>query len=686
MRPPIFLILLASLVGGNIASGQTVSANSPRVVGAFTTYGNHIGESGIVASTEPGLHELFLDGLSEGSFWHAIRYEASGGTYVQTYSSPFYSSDIRHLAVADVHPAPGDEIIVVLQNGDIFLYHQSTKVLLISFATGVDQVTAFGHYDLDGDGTHEVALIGSGGLSIYTSTGALYGNYPSLLGSDLAIGQMDADPSPEVAVTNGSVLDVASGVVQSTWSLGFGFELELTDFDNDGMEELIIAEAGNYIWAFDVDIELPKWSLAVEQIDTIAIGDSDLDGVDELILGEKSWGDVISYDLTTQAQNWKIDNPEFGITSLLVADVDNDGAAEVVWGSGANSTGPDFLHVGNPATETIEWVSLDYFGPFTDPLLGDVDGDGIAEVVFASLQADAGFIAHSGRIVVLDQANNVPFVSPDSQRGDEIHNLRLIDVDGDGDQEILVAWGTPNDGLIEIYDFSLGGIFTKIWDSNVFIDGAPFYSVDACDLDGDGTIEIIGGGGSVATNTDGTFVYVYDFASGNQKWHTVHMGALWDHVTEIDHGDFDGDGQLEIAAMLENGSVYIFANDSTLEAIISGNFHSMRLGSIDGRQRQGLLLGNKHGAIKAYRWNGASYQTEAIVSLASDPIDGFTLLNSSRVLASIAGKLNLFRLPTALPMWQSDFFGSRFGSRVFQLNNDDYMTGGFNGVYTFGIR
>src|SRR4029453_10823129 len=102
----------------------------------------------------------------------------------------------------------------------------------------------------------------------------------------------------------------------------------------------------------------------------------------------------------TKALKWQIANPEHGVTAIAVGDATGDGRLEVLWGAGATSSGPDYLYAADPSTQAILWQNADLVGPFIGPEVGDVDGDGEPEILFAASQSNAAYA--SGRILVLD--------------------------------------------------------------------------------------------------------------------------------------------------------------------------------------------------------------------------------------------------------------------------------------------
>jgi hypothetical protein len=681
MRIPFFSYgFLAALCTAQAALAQANHPDAPKVVGALSNFGVFNGDSGILASTEPGLNEFFASCITDSSFWYAHRYDAQSGTYVQTYASPLYTSEIRFMDLADLHPSPGEELMVLQDNGLLSMFRQSTKVELLTVDIGVESITAYAQADVDQDGVNEFALIASTGLHIFEADGSQFAHYPTLFGEDLVIGQMDGDPGLELAVTDGSILDLATGTIQCSWHQGFGFDMELSDWDGDGIEEMVVAEKFDWIWAFDADTCTQLWGLPIFDTDVLKIADVDQDGVEELIVGEGQHGDILAFELSTQTLLWNIENPGHGVNSILCADVNQDGIDEIVWATDAKPG----LMVGDFITQSVSWEANDFEGRMLGPLLGDVDGDGVDEIISSSTRSRQ---SSEGRIVVWDADTLTASISGKSRWMDRTAGIQLFDIDGDNDMEIVIGGNDSRyGGVIEIFDYTPSGEFIPLWRNNNGPDHVYFYCVEVVDLDQDGTLEVVGAG-TATVGADRSRVYVYDYASGDEKWRSQKVNnALHDWISKMAIYDFDGDGQLEIAAMMDLDDVFIFGNDSVLEHTIDGRFTSMGAAPYVPGLRRPLLLGDKWGDVTAYQWNGAGYQSIANLHLASDRIDGFTMLGGSRMVASIVGTLNLYDYKDNEFEFESEAYGDFFGSSVVPLSNGDFVTAGEHGLFIFGKR
>jgi hypothetical protein len=102
----------------------------------YAVFGADIGGSNIIIGPIPpggGTPEIVFDSYSYGTFWQSNRYNPSTGNYDQVFVSPSYNTDpysyvsIRGLELAKVTDASDRQIVVMLDDGRIYLYDFATK-------------------------------------------------------------------------------------------------------------------------------------------------------------------------------------------------------------------------------------------------------------------------------------------------------------------------------------------------------------------------------------------------------------------------------------------------------------------------------------------------------------------------------------------------------------------------------
>lgn len=657
-----------SIQNTSIRATQSIPESSPNATTAavdaiadwkYFIFGTGIGDSNISVSTVDGTPEIVTGGGGYGfglnRYWFLLRHNPLTDEYDQSFVSPVTVEGvfIKRIISGDFIAGGSPEILVATNTGMIELWDQTTRTRIGSIQSNASSLTGMYAADIDNDNGVEIIVCTSSSLHVYDMQGVLEWQLSGIGGNEVIAAQMDADPALEIATTDGNVVDGISHAIQWTWPDGFGIDLEAGDIDGDGYDELIAAESWGFVWAFDVDTQMPKWSIPIFDIGAISLGDVDGDGVLELIVGEDQWGGQIAFDTVTLQQEWEIDNPEHGTTDVTFGDVDGDGVKEIIWGAGHSSTGPDYLFVGDWATQTRAWSSIDLVGPFRGTAKGDVDGDGIPEIVTITNESDSGYGA--GRILVFDiQTRGLQAVSQEVSDGlgwSGTHEIKLRNVDADPEFEMLVSSSTTYDGTIEIYDYDGASTFTRIWQIASSLPDGAFRSSEIIDVDGDGTLEVVGGAEQ--------FVYVYDFDTGLEEWHSMFIAS---YINKIAIANTDADNSLEILALGSDGDLYIFDGASKdLEAIIFANGATLQTYEI-ATKPDFILVGDTTGTLTCYHYDTTSYNPLDSVALATGALDGFTINPRGFILSGSGGQMSLHSDWGAEPLWTSESYGSIFAT------------------------
>lgn len=218
-------------------------------------------------------------------------------------------------------------------------------------------------------------------------------------------------------LNSGSVVLAPDSPITPTWSTvvsniftdyGSYSAPTLVDLDGDGLLDIMFGEyANSNIYAFrnTGTATAPTWSLqsswnltysfSSSYVNPVA-GDFDGDGDYDLLVGLSNgqlWGfeNTNNTSSPTWTRNTDFDGPDmstFGnqaVASPAVADLDNDGDLDLVVGvqngflyafENSSATNPDWSTTA-PAT----WVTGDDVGAFSSPALGDLNGDGLYDLI-----------------------------------------------------------------------------------------------------------------------------------------------------------------------------------------------------------------------------------------------------------------------------------------------------------------
>jgi hypothetical protein len=658
------------------STSPLANSSAPELVWNYAAFGNRLGESNIIAARNGAQLEIYLGGstLTFGSnnYWYTLRYDASTQEYQQIYASPLMPN-IRRIEVGNVTGDSADEIIVLREFGQVHVYNQATKQQIRTIAVPSNGLAGLAIADLDGNGVKEI-IISTHSFSsdpprlfVYSGDGALKWDLAGVGGWDADAGQMDTDPAIEIAVSGGKVVDGTTRTVQWSWPNVDGHILEAVDIDGDNMKEVITTGYSTYVKVYDVDSQTLKWSLPNEgNTGGFQVADIDGDSVQELIIGNAQWGDIKAYDTQTRLVEWTVPNTEHSVQDIAVGDFDADGANELMWATGGGNTGPDFLHVVNWQTKQLEWRSIHLDGPFVSPQIGDLDDDGVNELVVVSRESNSGY--GSGRILVFDaltrrlRAISNEVVGGTSWTG--VRDLKLRDMDSDGQLEILITADRYYDGALEIYRFNPAGSLSVIWSTTTnTIDEGSINAAEAVDLDNDGDVEIIAADSSIHTSDFVMQVHVYDYATGVEEWRSPEIPG--GGFSSLEVANIDQDSAKEIIGLHSYRGVYIIDGTSRLiEATLPGEFTDMGIHRINNALQ--IALSNEDGELLFYRYSSGTFSQTYRNRLTTRPIGAFTIDSENRIWVSNGGDLDQFNFAGRRNRTISGY-GEAFGRRVVSL-------------------
>jgi hypothetical protein len=277
--------------------------------------------------------------------------------------------------------------------------------------------------DCDSDETYEIiAGDGEGVVYIYDGLSKKLEWQSESFGRDahgIAVGNVDDDPNNEIVIGTGYKTDKPWGMVY------------ILDGKTHEQEGSIWVEGSRHRG--------------------IAIEDVDSDDTNEIIFGSGlSLGEtpgegyiyIYSFQDGNFTQEWKSEDLDGDVIGLVTSDIEGDGTKEIIAGNGYRyNQGYCFIFEyvgtvsdegrGDPPIYKQVWMSED-IGPKAYGLdVGDIDGDGIVEIVVGN---------QPGYIWIFDASTHqVEWKS--SLLGTDILGIELEDIDLDGDIEIIASQG-----------------------------------------------------------------------------------------------------------------------------------------------------------------------------------------------------------------------------------------------------
>ncbi len=203
----------------------------------------------------------------------------------------------------------------------------------------------------------------------------------------------------------------------------------------------------------------------------------------------------------------------------------------------------------------------------SSPAVGDINGDGIAEVVFGCNDCRIyALCANNGTLLWKYTTRDVVDCSP-----------ALADLKGDGKLETVMG---SEDGKL----YAINGDGSLFWSLRIGWGGGALMSTAAVtDINGDGRPEIV-----IRTESDDT--YAFNASDGSTLWD--YMSPVNSHsfsgsiIAGPSAADLDGDGHMEVLAIdSPNGMSCVNGSDGTVkwQQVFNGNILTTpAIGDIDG--------------------------------------------------------------------------------------------------------
>lgn len=338
---------------------------------------------------------------------------------------------------------------------------------------------AFG--DIDGDGQEEIVCVSTFG----SSQGRIYAykkNGTSLAGFPITHGYSARTPV-------------------------------LADLNNDGKMEIIVNKrlsgAGEvYVYKGDATIYI-GWPKPINHVpaSSSAVGDITGDGIPEIIA--ESYTSLYAWD---RDGNLLAGFPfvlpgdyKNSYSSPVLADVNNDNAREIIFGSQSQS-GPGCVHIiKNDGTVYPNWPKITDNWVYTPPAVGLINGDNILDIAVGD-QVLSG--TPVDKLYCWDVNGNSLTGFPVGPLNAINSQILIGDIDNDNNMELIIDDNTGDAGKYLAYNHD----GTPVTGWPITFTGGSMFNVPALtDIDRNGILDIIGSGQLGFT---GASIYVYLWNTG----------------------------------------------------------------------------------------------------------------------------------------------------------------------------
>ncbi len=300
---------------------------------------------------------------------------------------------------------------------------------------------------------------------------------------------------------------------------------KLADMDGDGDLDLVVSSDNHSGGSKQADIyvyENPgagavtgSWNfhrvtpttLELHHINDMEIDDMDGDGNNDIVVRSLSPNQVhVFFQNSIASYAHKIIDTNISASEgLSVGQLDSDGLPDITF------TGHWLKSPNNPRTQNYILLNIDSNykdeNQNTKEAVGDIDGDGLNDVIIAPAEAFRG-----GGNASLAWYKNPGTTSADDWQKNTIvaltnntHTVKLGDLDNDGDLDVVtgIPWSNSvSSRSVRAYYNNGSGVFSA---AQIVEDGKGLYSGVVYDIEGDGDLDIIGQ--NVYANSSKPYVY-----------------------------------------------------------------------------------------------------------------------------------------------------------------------------------
>lgn len=346
----------------------------------------------------------------------------------------------------------------------------------------------------------------------------------------IAVGDIDGDSFPDVVIANeGTELNLAYfGDGNGTFSAPINISsihqettdaIDLADVDQDGDLDVVI---GNrlvsepnrlYTWdapnnRFDFRSTRLNDALFTRMTSDVRFADINQDGDPDVVVANRNAQNVVFFGSGTPGEfsfpdtDPLQDSATSDSSSVAVGNLTEDDCPDLVVGNRRNVRNDLYLNAGDCSGYALR-RDLSPDADYTDWIeIADINNDGNNDVITANRLQRNKYLLGNGTSANPFQPSKA--ISPDA---DYTRDIRAVDVDGDGDLDIIAANAAPAPNKLYLNRLMESGVlgfdaaFALPSLANADAIATAVCGPPDCDLDGDGDVDLVfGNNGPIGSN------------------------------------------------------------------------------------------------------------------------------------------------------------------------------------------
>lgn len=411
-----------------------------------------------IESSQAGLQDLTFSVLAHDTFLFVVgRHQSEMPVLKQQLRLPDDGGLVRVLAA----PGLGHRSVLTVGKDGVVREYGGEPLMERRHLSIVAGATAAGAGDVDGDGVEDLVISTETGIFTYRlSDGALSRSYAFKGTRDLALAQLDADPSLEIVLAGsaGRVIDGATQALEWEYIDGFGSRLAAGPLGATSTDRWVSADTGSAFSAFRSGPWSPLWTAHTPfEVSLLSIAPFGAQGQASVFVGDTVWSSVGVHDAATGAELTRIASPSpTAVSSVSMIEADRIDLAIASQPAYPNAA----LLLASSLDGSPLWGLRGLRGADRTVAMGDVDGDSLPELLTGGSAITTLRDASNGRIEWTAEESETLTPFQIAATSATAGNARRIALAGNGPAGVLIVLdGSTREPIFRVADPFNGSSF-----------------------------------------------------------------------------------------------------------------------------------------------------------------------------------------------------------------------------------